>query len=259
MGLWRLSWRTLAFVAVSTLGLLAVALSLPLAGRLASKRRGVRRFVVHHWARAVSRIVGLSIQVVGKAPERPFFLVTNHLSYYDVLVIDSLSAARFVAKAEVRGWPGFSLLCRAGGTLFVNRESKRDALRVGEAIRQAVAEGDSVVLFPEGTSSSGCGVLPFKTALLAPAAGALDVHAAAIRYQTSSPAPPAYQSVAWWGSAPLLPHLFVLLQVPRIEAEISFARAPLRRADRKELARGLQTQVEDLFEPMVSPLELGEP
>jgi 1-acyl-sn-glycerol-3-phosphate acyltransferase len=98
-------------------------------------------------------------------------LVANHLSYLDIVLLSSLTPCVFVAKNEVKDWPVFGWFARLAGTVFVDRNDRRDAARANELIRSALREGALVVLFPEGTSSNGSTVLPFKSSLLQAAIG----------------------------------------------------------------------------------------
>lgn len=194
----------------------------------------------------------VDLEVRGTPPQHGAFLVANHLSYVDIPVIARFLPPRFVAKAEIRGWPLIGWCCRAVETIFIDRSSRRDTVRVGAQMREGIERGDNIVLFPEGTSGPGHGLLPFKPSLLAPAASAeLPVHYAAIRYETSPPDPPAFLSVSWWGDMPFGPHAHGLLALRRIRAVIHFAEDPVSDCDRKELARKLREGIDSLFEPMV--------
>jgi 1-acyl-sn-glycerol-3-phosphate acyltransferase len=177
------------------------------------------------------------VGVAGPPPSPPFFLVANHLSYLDVLVLASrLPGCVFVAKADVRSWPLLGPICNGFGTIFIDREDRRDLPRALRRIEAALGAGDGVVLFPEGTSSPGVTVGSFRSPLLAlPARYASPVHAAAIGYR--SPA------VCWWGDAELLPHLLDLCAMPRIEATVRFCEAPVAGTDRKLLAEELRAAV----------------
>ena len=114
-----------------------------------------------------------------------------------------------------------------------------------------MAEGEGVVLFPEGTSTRGNEVLPFKPALLSQAARTgLPVHLSCIRYETAPGDLPADLSVAWWGGMPLVPHLLPLLQLDEIEAQIHFLDDAVLESDRKRLADQLRTKMLEHFKPM---------
>jgi 1-acyl-sn-glycerol-3-phosphate acyltransferase len=184
------------------------------------------------------------VDVAGPLPSPPFILVANHLSYLDVLVLASrLPGCVFVAKSEVRTWPLLGPVCRGFGTIFIDRQDRRDVPRTLRRIEAALIEGDGVVLFPEGTSSQGATVGSFHSPLLAlPARSASPVHAAAIGYRSSE--------VCWWGDAELLPHLLHLCEMPRIEARMQFCEAPIASTDRKRLAEELRTAVLDKVTPI---------
>jgi 1-acyl-sn-glycerol-3-phosphate acyltransferase len=108
-----------------------------------------------------------------------------------------------------------------------------------------------VVVFPEGTSTRGAEVLPFRPSLLAPAADAeLDVHCAVLSYATEPGDPPPSLCIAWWGDAPFAPHVSKLLQLRRISARLEFARGSVRDADRKRLAEKLWQVVNQSFRPL---------
>jgi 1-acyl-sn-glycerol-3-phosphate acyltransferase len=143
---------------------------------------------------------------------------------------------RFVAKAEVLRWPLLGPLCRGFGTIFIDRSDRRDIPRVLVEIERALGRGEAVILFPEGTSSSGETVLPFRSPLLAlPARLGFPVHAAALRYE-----PP---DACWWGETKLAPHLVSLFRLLRIEATVDFAPEPVVESDRKRLAGRLREAV----------------
>ena len=119
-------------------------------------------------ARRSLRVLNVDWRVVGDIPQRGL-LVANHLSYLDIAVLSAITPATFVAKREVKGWPVFGWFARMGGTIFVHREKRTDVGRTAAEIREALDGGALVVLYPEGTSSGGETVLPFKSALLEPA------------------------------------------------------------------------------------------
>jgi 1-acyl-sn-glycerol-3-phosphate acyltransferase len=120
------------------------------------------------WSAALVRHMGLTLQVSGVAPRSGATLVVaNHVSWLDIAAIHAaLPQARFVSKADVLAWPLLGWLIRNAGTLFIEREKKRDALRVVHAMAAALAEGDTVAVFPEGTTGPGEQALPFHANLL---------------------------------------------------------------------------------------------
>src|SRR5262249_46056827 len=152
-----------------------------------------RARVLTFWSRWSARLIGMRIRVRGNPPAAPFFLVSNHLSYVDILAIASQAPCSFIAKAEISSWPIMGRLCLAVGTLVVERESKGDIPRVIARIESTLANGVGVVLFPEATSSKGAEVLPFRPSLLQAAARAkMPVSYASLSYRTAAGEPPAY-------------------------------------------------------------------
>jgi 1-acyl-sn-glycerol-3-phosphate acyltransferase len=230
--------------------LLDLALLLPLP-RL--RRRG-RNAIYHFWSRACVRILGGRLRIEGTPPEAPFFLVSNHLSYVDVVVLASCLDGFFVAKAEIRHWPLFGLLSRTVGTLFIDRELRRDVVRVNRLIEKVLDSGYGVILFPEGTSTQGWEVAPFRSALLDyPARRGMPVHVAALCYRTSADEIPAHLGLSWWGDTQFLPHAKQLLGIRSFEATLRFSPRTVASADRKELAEEARRAVIEIFEPVVEP------
>jgi len=216
-----------------------------------------RSFNFRNWARATAALLGMRIVVEGARPKPPFFLVSNHLSYLDVVTLASQLDCLFIAKSEVANWPILGLLCRNMGTIFVNRDSRRDVLRVNALIRRALVVGKGVLLFPEGTSTFGIEVLPFHSALLEPAARAgYPVSFAAITYRTPVGEAPASLSVCWWGEMTFLFHLYRVFQLTSFDAKVTFGSHSIRADDRKMLAKELRQAVQREFVPTAKTEEL---
>lgn len=207
-----------------------------------------RAFVFGSWARGMARALGMQIERRGQPPGEPTLLVSNHLGYADIVLIASQMRCVFLSKSEVADWPVVGLLARWMQTLFVDRGRRRDVTRVGREIRERLERGQSVVLFPEGTSTGGDAVLPFRSALLEPAArGGWPVRTAALRYETPAGWPPARDVVCWWGDASFAPHVLRLFALPGFRARIAFGSRPLVDPDRKALARSLHEEVASRF------------
>ena len=210
-----------------------------------------RNFNFQKWARATAGLLGTRIAVNGTPPQAPFFMVSNHLSYMDIVTLASQLDCIFIAKSDVAGWPVLGSLCRSMGTIFVDRNSRKDVLRVNALIQAALAAGKGVLLFPEGTSTAGFEVLPFHSALLEPAARAgYPVSYATLRYQTPASEPPAHLSVCWWGEMTFPSHLYRLLQLTSFDAIVAFGSHSIRADDRKLLAKKLWDAVKEEFVPL---------
>jgi 1-acyl-sn-glycerol-3-phosphate acyltransferase len=245
-----------ALVSASMYLYLRVTASLLGAGqRLRGSRPSTGRWrgrIFRRWARCVARLVGMDAEVHGTPPQPPFILVANHLSYVDVILLGSTLDCVFVAKAEIADWPFVGSLCRAVDTVFIDRGSKRDIPRVTQQINETLRSGRGVVVFPEGTSTKGDTVRPFRSSLLEAAARAeQSVSYAALSYRTPPQSAPAHVAVCWWGDAPFYPHLIELLKLTRFQAKLTFGAEPIRESDRKVLATRLHHAVRQQFQAVV--------
>lgn len=210
-----------------------------------------RRWIMQRWCRALCRALAVRIEVIGVPPPPGSLLVSNHLSYVDVLVLGASVDAAFLSKAEVARWPLIGRLARDFDTLFLVRERHRELPAMNHQIATTLERGVGVVLFPEGTSHRGDRVHEFRTSLLAPAAeGGLRVWAACLSYRTLDGDPPASTHVCWWGDAPFGAHARLLLQLAGIEARVEFLAEPHVDADRKALAERLQSAIAARFQPI---------
>jgi 1-acyl-sn-glycerol-3-phosphate acyltransferase len=238
-----------AAVRLLSIGLLTVPLA-SVWGLLAlwpwsrARRVALRRGVTRRWAAGMCRIFGARIELLGQLPAGPGFLITNHIGYLDIPVLMSLTGCRFVAKREVARWPLIGPLARKAGTLFVSRGgSGREAGMTLEGMARALEDGDLVVFFPEGTTSSGDGILPFRSGLLSlPARDGRPVWPAALAYETGDPRVDPGLALAWWGSQSLPKHLWRVLKMPGFTVRIAVAHA-VEASHRKHLARALQHRV----------------
>lgn len=195
-------------------------------------------------------LFNIQVKSYGKAPAPPFILVSNHLSYLDIIPLYLHLRCTFVAKKEVRNWPLLGYMVSKMGVIFVDRGRKADVIRVNRQIRNAVSERQGLVLFPEGTSSAGKTVLPFKTPLLETAAReSIPVYSACIRYRTFPPDPPAEETVCFYGARhSFVHHALLMAQNRRIECTIAFNENPVQLSDRKKLTEELHRRTLVLFE-----------
>jgi lyso-ornithine lipid O-acyltransferase len=199
---------------------------------------------LHRWClRAIHRL-GIELQPEGAFPSRGL-LVANHLGYLDILVLSAMHPCVFVSKQEVRSWPLFGLMAKLSGTVFVDRARSSAAHGANAEMSNALSQGAVVVLFPEGTSSDGSRVLPFRPALFGAAtkAGA-NVVSAHISYDVSDGA--AANDVCYWGEMSFFPHLLRLLSRHQIRARVRFAAETRKFADRKLAARVTRDMVASL-------------
>jgi 1-acyl-sn-glycerol-3-phosphate acyltransferase len=138
---------------------LACALAFP---RLKASRR---EQLVAWWARGLLDALGVRLRVDGEAPGTAGLLVANHVSWLDVAALAALRPALFVCKSEIAGWPAIGWLLSRAGTVFLRRGSLRDLWRVHLRLREALRGRCDAAAFPEGTTTAGGGVLPFRPAL----------------------------------------------------------------------------------------------
>ena len=149
-------WKLARGAAHALAGWLTIVFLFP---RIGEDQRQER---VQAWARRMLRVVGIGLEVRGQAPAAgPLLLVANHISWLDILVMHAARYCRFVSKSDVRHWPLIGTLATGAGTLYIERESRRDAMRVVHRMAQSLQAGDILAIFPEGTTSDGIALLPF--------------------------------------------------------------------------------------------------
>ena len=231
----RLGWFAIGVVAALFDYFFDVVLNAP------KNLHAARAAWLHRAARANLKVFGGSVNVSGAIPKSGL-LVSNHLSYLDIVMISSVTPAVFVSKAEVRRWPVFGALAKMGGTIFIRREHRLDVGEVNCEIEKALADGTLVVVFPEGTSSNGETILPFRASLLEPALrGGYEISIACLRYELDDG--DAKTEVCYWGDRSFSPHLLNLLGKKSVRAKLRFGKFNRTTDDRKELALQLREAV----------------
>jgi len=157
----RACWRLARVALHVVVGALTVHLVFP---RLSQEQRDAR---VQVWARAMLAHLAIKLVVNGTPPSSgPVLLASNHISWLDIVVMHAARHCRFISKADVERWPVVGTLARGAGTLFIERESRRDAMRVVHHMAERLAEGEVLAVFPEGTTGDGTQLLPFHANLL---------------------------------------------------------------------------------------------
>jgi 1-acyl-sn-glycerol-3-phosphate acyltransferase len=195
-------------------GMLLNLLFLP-AGRSRAKMQAVMTML---WSRAMCSILGIRVAKGGRRTKSVFFTVCNHASYVDVLAMGSLKPTVFLSNHEVKGWPLIGWLARLGGTVFVNRNSKRASLRSMLEIERKIDYGIRVVIFPEGTTSDGRSVKAFKSTFFnIPARHNMHVRPVSIRY-----AEEVADKVAWYGGKKIGPHFWTLAGLRKINVAVLY-------------------------------------
>ena len=204
------------------------------------------------WAKGSSRIFNIHVKREGNPPKAPFILVCNHLSYLDIVPLYLYLNCTFVAKKEVRSWPVLGFLVYMMGVIFIDRSKKADVVRVNKILTESLNPFQGIVIFPEGTSTGGKTILPFKASLLEyPATQNMEVYVASIFYKTSDKDLDATDSVCFFGARHSFPdHVFMMSKNRRIDCKIVFSEEPVKANERKELADKLRQKMMDQFIPI---------
>lgn len=227
MKLLRAGWRLLRLLAHIVRGLWIVALRFP---RLPPAQQQAH---VQAWSLQLLAHAGVSLRVQGTpALTGPVLLVANHISWLDIPVMHAARYCRFVSKSDVQDWPLIGTLATAAGTLYIERRSRRDALRMVGTMRESLERGEVVAVFPEGTTGDGRSMLPFHANLVQAALAAdAPVQPVGLRFvdratQATSHAP------SYIGDETLLGSLWRTLSARPIEAVVTFG--PPERADGRD-------------------------
>ena len=203
-----------------------------------------------HYHRLLCRLLGVKVEVFGRVPQHgPLLIVSNHVSWLDIVVLSAIAPVSFVAKKEVAGWPLFGCLARLQRTVFVDRDRRHATGTSRGEMRERLAAGDIIVLFAEGTSGDGRTVLPFKTSFFGAAEmpGVL-VQPVTLAYRGHRNLPMTRRllpSYAWYGDMELAPHLIGAVSAGPIEVA-AVCHPPLSltgEVNRKALARHAEDQV----------------
>lgn len=197
------------------------------------------------WSKNILRALGAQVSFQGNPPTTGM-LVSNHLSYIDIMAISYVLPATFLSKAEVRKWPLIGFLTQFAGTLFVRRERKSDLHALTKAFSDVWEKSSMIVMFPEGTSSNGDSVLPFKSSLLKPACDEDQaVTPAFVSYECREGS--LKEDVYFWRDMAFAPHLLRLLCVHSLRATVTFGQTRLPpHANRKQLTQSLWQDVDEL-------------
>lgn len=211
------------------------------------KKRKLRAKLVMFIAKGMMFFCHVRVKKIGEiASDRPLLLASNHLSYIDIPVLMSVVDCRFVAKKEIAKWPVISGLCKLHDVIFIDRSASKISAN-NETIASVLAAGEVVTLFPEATTGDGKRLLPFKPAYFEAAAHA-PVQPVAIAYRSIRGLPIDYGQwplIAWYGDMVLLPHLWKLLSLGKIDVEVHFLPVlPQAANDRKELSLQAHSAVE---------------
>lgn len=198
---------------------------------------------VQWWGEKQLRMLGVKLVVEGRPHPGAKLLVANHISWLDIMAMHAVLPARFISKSEVASWPVVGALVTAGSTLYLQRGRARDAMRVLGLVADALRAGDTVAVFPEGTTSDGTGLLPFHANMLQSAIDAqAPVQPVALRYRDSTHA--VSPAVAYIGETSLGQSLWWIACADGLEVKVSFL--PARQEahpERRVLAAALRGDI----------------
>ena len=203
-----------------------------------------RARAIEDWAQGLLSRWGVQVQVRGSpVAAGPVLLVANHISWLDIVVMHAARHCRFVSKADVKHWPLVGMMATAAGTLFIERESRRDAMRVVHHMAEALQRGEVLAVFPEGTTSDGRQLLPFHANLIQAAIAApAPVQPVALRFVDAQGQPSL--APCYIGDDTLVGSIWRTLTSPGITAVVSFGLPqPARGRDRRAWAADLREDV----------------
>jgi 1-acyl-sn-glycerol-3-phosphate acyltransferase len=225
-------------------GLLTILIRFP---RLSQQQKEIR---IQVWSLEMLARLGIRLLVQGSpAPQGPLLMVANHISWLDITALHAARFCRFVSKADVKAWPLIGALASGVGTLFIQRESRRDAMRTVHHMAQSLRDGDVLAVFPEGTTSDGEQLLPFHGNLLQAAISAdAPVQPVALQFLDTRS---GQRSLApcYVGDDTLLGSVWRTLIAPGITVQIVFGE--LQKAngrERRVWAADLQAAIEQMLQ-----------
>ena len=202
---------------------------------------------IHRYCRRIVRALGVEWSVEGTFPEHGA-VVSNHLSYLDILVYAAIQPFIMVAKAEVRGWPGIGWLTKQAGTVFVVRGGGPPTYpAVNRAMAEAYRSGVPLLFFPEGTTTDGSETLPFRRGLFHSVLNeGVSLQTAALTYSVEEQGFSAANDVCWWGDALLFPHIVRLASMRRVQVRVRFGGEVRDREDRFVLSEQARERIVDM-------------
>lgn len=253
---------TLRAFCLAALFLGLTALSAPIQWLAIRCRWPLQKSYPHAYHRFLCRLFGIRLNVIGKpVTDRGVLMVANHTSYFDILVMSGVARVSFVAKEEVKRWPLFGLMARLQRSVFVDRGKRSASARSAREIRDRLRQGDTLVLFPEGTTTDGNRIIPFKSALMGAVESKLGsdadgntiyvpVQPVSISYVGFYGLPLGRENrpfYAWYGDMGLLGHIWEAFKTGPLDVVVEF-HPPLSVGPgfgRKQIAGIAETQVRD--------------
>jgi len=211
----------------------------------------VRSLVARFGYTLICIILGLKISTKGPKPNKPFILVSNHLSYLDIPLLGSIVGGIFLSKVDVKRYPIIGPISKLFGNLFVNRRDKSKIENVSFNIHSRYLDGEGIILFPEGTTSDGITVNSFKSSMFRDiSSNHIAVNFSVIKYETPSGYNSARERVLWHRQTDIYDYIVKLLCLPKINATVVFGNEKVANSDRKTLAKELENRVSEVFQSL---------
>jgi 1-acyl-sn-glycerol-3-phosphate acyltransferase len=259
MTLIRVLWKLSVF-AILVVAYCAISLFWRVWSRDLVKRR-------HHYTHTVSFFCNLALRVIGlrtrtinhPANPKSYLIVGNHLGILDIFVLSSIHPSLFVTSVDMRETPGLGFLTEMGGCLYVERRNRSTVSENIIEIREALKQKFSVVIYPEGTSTNGERVLPFKKSLLVAAAGTgVPILPVIVNYRKVNGEPMSHKwrdHIFWYGDHGFFPHVIRLFGLRSIDVDLEFEKEMMVHSEqeRREIAAHLQSVIEAKFTPVPMP------
>ena len=207
-----------------------------------------RARAVEDWSRHMLHAMGIEVRVKGHPAKGPVLMASNHISWLDILVIHGACHCRFVAKSEIKHWPLLGAMTAGGGSLFIERASHRDALRVVHQMAAALQQGDVLGVFPEGGTGDGDTLLPFHANLLQAAIAAdAPIQPIALQFLEAKTGAKSF-APCYHANDTLLGSLWRTLRAPPLLAQVRYGDAQYAEGkSRRAWAESLQAEVAQLL------------
>ena len=238
----RVCWRLLRLLGHIARGLWIVAVRFP------ALPQDQQHAHVQAWSMQLLAHAGVRLRIVGQPPVAgPVMLVANHLSWLDIPVMHAARHCRFVSKSDVQGWPLIGTLATAAGTLYIERNSRRDALRMVRAMQEALERGEVLAVFPEGTTGDGRTLLPFHANLLQAAVAAqAPVQPVGLRFADLASGATSF-APSYIGDETLIGSIWRTLSAPPLEAVVHYGEVQQAQGrDRRAWTQHLHDTVDTL-------------
>jgi lyso-ornithine lipid O-acyltransferase len=216
----RLLYKLSLIILLFGYGLIIAGVLFPVINLLCSANKAKTRCntLITHWLKRFSAIVSLCITYEGELPEQGALLVSNHISWLDIIVIGQYLPAYFVAKSDILSWPIIGYLSIQGGTIFIRRGEKKHIKATTQKMVWVLKQNSNIIAFPEGTTTKGDEVLSFHASLFQPALLTRSaIQPVALQYQGV-----AKKQAPFIGDDNFIPHLIKILSLDKIEVHVCF-------------------------------------